>query len=205
MKPLKIIMALATLTCLAFVNPHHEPRKIKIVLDAGHGGNDFGAKHGEFTEKEITAKIIEKVLSGNKNPNVTIELTRLSDETVSLAERTQTINRIKPDLVLSLHVNYNANSAASGFEIYTPKAESANSAQSVTFAKKLAYKLEQHSSHKSRGIKEAPFMILNKSEVPAIVVELGFLSNAKDCEMLTDDSQQTRIANTLLEFITEME
>lgn len=205
MKPLKIMIALAATACLAFANPDGEPRKITVVLDAGHGGNDFGANDNQFSEKEITSQIVAKVLAANKNPNVTIELTRLSDETVSLQQRTEIINRVKPDLVLSLHVNYNKNSEASGFEIYTPKNESANSALSTVFANKLADKLSKKITSNNRGVKEAPFMILNKSEAPAVVVELGFLSNAKDRELLTSEAHQSEIAHTILEFITEME
>jgi N-acetylmuramoyl-L-alanine amidase len=174
MKTFKIFIALAAMASFAFINPSNEPHKIKVVLDAGHGGNDFGVTHGSFIEKEITSQIIGKIHALNKNEDIEIEFTRVSDDMVNLADRTEMINRIKPDLVLSLHVNYNKNTDASGFEIFTAK-DNAHKQQSIELAKKLSDKLAKNLSANSRGIKEAPFMILNKSEAPALVVELGFL------------------------------
>ena len=203
-KSLKIFIALAAMASLSFM-PHNEPRKIKIVLDAGHGGNDYGAKHEQFTEKEITAQIIGKIKAANKNENVDIQITRVSDESISLIDRAALINRIKPDLVLSLHVNYNENNKASGFEIFTSKTDNANNEKSVVFAKRLSNKLSANIGITNRGIKEAPFVLLNKSEAPAVVVELGFLSNPNDRVLLTGDSGQDQIAKTILEFISEME
>jgi N-acetylmuramoyl-L-alanine amidase len=203
-KSLKIFIAIAALASLSFT-AHNEPRKIQVILDAGHGGADYGAKHEQFTEKEITAQIVGKIRAANKNENVDIQITRISDETISLADRAELINRIKPDLVLSLHVNYNKNSNASGFEIYTSKTDNANNEKSTALAKQLADRLSTDLGTNNRGIKEAPFMILNKSESPAIIVELGFLSNPNDRVLLTGDSGQDLIAKTILAFIAEME
>lgn len=205
MKSLKIFLALGVIAAFAFTTPDHEPRKIKIILDAAHGGNDFGATHENFTEKEITEQITNKIKAQNKNENIELQLTRISDTDMSLADRTALINQVKPDLVLSLHVNYNKNGNASGFEIFTPKTENANNKKSVVYAEKLSNKLVKNHSMKSRGVKEAPFHILNKSDVPAIVVELGFLSNASDRAYLTDALQQERIANTILEFAADLQ
>jgi N-acetylmuramoyl-L-alanine amidase len=203
-KSLKIFVVLAAFASLGF-SPNNEPRKIKVVLDAGHGGNDYGVKHDQFTEKQITSQIIEKIRFANKNENIDIQITRISDENISLADRATIINSIKPDLVLSLHVNYNKNSDVSGFEIYTSKTDNANNEKSAVFAKRLSDKLSKKLAVNNRGIKEAPLTILNKSESPAIVIELGFLSNANDRSYLTNNTGQDQIAETILEFISEME
>lgn len=205
MKPFKIFFALGVLAAFAFTAPNHEPRKIKIVLDAAHGGKDWGATYDNITEKEITEQIARKIKAQNTNDNIVFELTRLDDNNLSLQDRTALINKIKPDLVLSLHVSANKNASASGFEIFTPKSENANNKAATVYAEKLANKLAKNHNFKSRGIKEAPFHILNKSEVPAIVVELGFISNASDRAYLTDALQQDRIANTILEFADDMQ
>jgi N-acetylmuramoyl-L-alanine amidase len=203
-KALKLFIAVAAITSFGFML-HNEPRKIKIVLDAAHGGNDHGAKHEQFSEKDVTAQIIGKIQAANNNENIEIQFTRVDDNSTTLQQRTDLINRVKPDLVLSLHVNYNKDSDTSGFEIYTSKADNANNAKSAVFANKLADKLSKKLATKNRGVKEAPLFILNKSEAPAIVIELGFLSNANDRALLTNGSSQDNIALTLLEFISEME
>lgn len=189
-----------SLLMLAFI-PKNDP--IRIVIDAGHGGQDHGASHQGLYEKDIVDAITSKIKSQNKNANIILHFTRDGDEFVSLGKRANEINEIKPDLVLSLHVSMNGNSAASGFEVFIPK-ESAYKAKASELAEKLATKFQNNINLKLRGIKEAPFFILKKSESPALLVELGFISNPHDRNLLTDDAQQTQIANTILEFLGDL-
>ncbi len=203
--PIKMAIALAAVASLAFVNPKAKSKPVNIVIDAGHGGKDFGATYENTTEKEIVAQISEKIKSFNDDQNIVIHFTRTSDENISLADRTALINKIKPDLVLSLHVNANADTANSGMDIFIPETSNATSEKSQKYAGLLSDKLVRNHSVKFLGIKQAPLSILKKSEVPAMVVELGFLSNANDRKYLTDPNQQGRIAETILEFIREME
>lgn len=203
MKLPKIFIALTAIACFAFA-PKNDVRTFSVVLDAGHGGNDFGATIDDVTEKQITGQIVAKIQELNQNQDVKIEVTRVSDAQTSLDERTALINRVKPDLVLSLHVNANPDPGASGVEIYTPKAEAATSEQSNIFAQKLSGKLEQKLNMKVRSIKPAAFHILNKSASPALIVDLGYLTNAADRAFLTDSNSQAEIAGTILEFITDM-
>lgn len=203
MKLHKIFLLLSATALMAF-HPGDD-KKITVVIDAGHGGNDHGAKHELLTEKEITAQICDKIKALNTNENIEIVFTRSGDNAMTLAERTELINQVKPDVVVSIHVNYNKNSTTSGFEIYTPKADSATREKSVAFATQLAEKLSGNINAKNRGIKEAPFFILNKSEVPAMVVELGFLSNPSDREYLIADAGQEKIAQSVLDFLRGLE
>lgn len=199
----KIFLLLSATALMAF-HPG-DNKKITVIIDAGHGGNDHGAKHELLTEKEITAQICDKIKALHTNENIEIVFTRTGDNAMTLAERADFINQIKPDIVVSIHVNYNKNSTTSGFEIYTPKAESATREKSVAFATQLAEKLSENINAKNRGIKEAPFFILNKSEVPAMVVELGFLSNPSDREYLTAGTGQEKIAQSVLDFLQELQ
>jgi len=204
MNKLKIFIALAALASFSFSNPETEPRKIRVVLDAGHGGNDYGAMHAGLTEKQLTAQIARKIQEANRHENIDIHVTRTDDKALTLGERAEMINSLKPDLVISLHVNHNQNAAISGFEIYTPKADNTHQAESSMFATRLADKLSK-TIGTNRGIKEAPFFILNKSKSPAILVELGFLSNLNDRILLTDEISQESIANAILEFLSEID
>ena len=139
----------------------------------------------------------------NKDENITIHLTRTGDQFLSLTDRSALINKIKPDLVLSLHVNQNLNVAKSGMEFYVAK-ESITKERSNEIAVELRNKFIRNRAIKLSEIKNAPFHILKKSEVPAILVELGYMSNLKDREYLTNDVEQNRIATTILEFISEL-
>jgi N-acetylmuramoyl-L-alanine amidase len=132
-----------------------------------------------------------------------IHLTRDSDEFVSLEDRISYINKIKPDLVLSLHVNGVQNTVSSGIEFFINK-ENANYEKSKVMAERLNEMMVQNHGLKSRGVKEARLLVIEKSEAPAITVELGFLTNVNDRKYLTDEKEQYRMAKTILNFISEL-
>lgn len=203
-KSIPLFLACATLVSFAFVKPI--PKKtpqINIVIDAGHGGTDFGATSSSGTEKLIVEQITNKIKFLNKNENVVIHLTRNEDKYLSLSDRAAIINTIKPDLVLSLHVNQSANVAKSGMEFYVAN-ESVVSEKSVLIANALRTKFMQNNTLPSSEVKKAPFFILKKSTAPAIVVELGYLSNLSDRAYLMDDKEQDKIAATIISFVSEL-
>jgi N-acetylmuramoyl-L-alanine amidase len=91
----------------------------RIVIDAGHGGHDPGAKGKSVTEAELVLDValrLEKLLQ--KVPGVDVILTRRTDEFVPLQERTAIANREGADLFLSIHANASANAQARGVETY---------------------------------------------------------------------------------------
>lgn len=203
-KAIPFFLTFATIVSFAFVTTNSvKSKQINVVIDAGHGGSDFGATSSSGIEKQIVAQITDKIKFLNKNGNVTIHLTRIGDQFLSLNDRSAMINKIKPDLVLSLHVNQNLNLSKSGMEFYVAK-ESIVKERSNEIAVELRNKLIRNNAIKSSEIKNAPFHILKKSEVPAVLVELGYMSNLDDREYLTNDAQQNKIAATILEFISEL-
>lgn len=203
-KSIPLFLACATLVSFAFVKPNNkEPKQINVVIDAGHGGTDFGATSSSGTEKLIVEQITNKIKFLNKNENVVVHLTRNEDKYISLADRATIINTIKPDLVLSLHVNQSSDVAKSGMDFYVAN-ESVSSEKSVLIANELRTKFIQNNTFKSSEVKKAPFFILKKSVVPAIVIELGYLSNLSDREYLTDDKEQDKIASTIVSYVSEL-
>lgn len=203
-KAIPFFLTFATIVSFAFVTTNTgKSKEINVVIDAGHGGSDFGATSSSGIEKQIVAQITDKIKFLNKNENVTIHLTRIGDQFLSLNDRSAMINKIKPDLVLSLHVNQNLNLSKSGMEFYVAK-ESIVKERSNEIAVELRNKFIRNNAIKSSEIKNAPFHILKKSEVPAVLVELGYMSNLDDREYLTNDAQQNKIAATILEFISEL-
>jgi N-acetylmuramoyl-L-alanine amidase len=199
----KLFLALTAMVSFAFITPTKtEPKQINVVIDAGHGGEDTGTTSDFATEKQIVEQITHKIYALNKNKNIVIHLTRSADRFVSLEERATAINAIKPDLVLSLHVNSSKNKLLSGMELYVAK-ESNTAEASLSIAGKLFDKF-LNADLKVSEIKRAPFFILKKSEVPAVIIELGYLSNENDKKHLTDDKEQNRMAETILAFISEL-
>ncbi len=203
-KAIPFFFACASLVSLAFVKPSTKNNKqIHVVIDAGHGGTDFGATSITSTEKQIVEQITKKIKFLNKNENVTIHFTRMDDQFVSLGERADFINTIKPNLVLSLHVNQSRNVAKSGMEFYVSN-ESVSSDPSNIIANELRTKFLQNNAVATSEIKKAPFYILKKSVAPAVLIELGYLSNSSDRANLTDEKHQDKIATTILSFISNL-
>ena len=175
----------------------------RAVVGLMHQYMDDGMKTAGYSEKEIVASIAQKIKSSNFNQNVNIHLTRTDDSFISLQDRAKLINDLKPDLVLSLHVNGNKNAEVSGVEFYvSPKNAKYEDAKKI--AEDLNNRFVTNHNLKSRGVKEANFLLLRDSEYPTITVELGFLSNENDRKYLTDENQQEKIAATILELISTL-
>ena len=105
--------------CLFSVAIHAQTKKFKVVLDAGHGGKDYGATYHGNIEKKISLNTVLKVgeiLS--KEPNIEVVYTRKTDVFVELNERASIANKSKGHLFVSMHCNANDNQAASGNETY---------------------------------------------------------------------------------------
>jgi N-acetylmuramoyl-L-alanine amidase len=93
--------------------------KFKVVLDAGHGGKDYGATYHGNVEKNIALKTVLKV--GDileKDPNITVVYTRNKDVFVELDDRANIANKSKANIFVSMHCNANANISAAGNETY---------------------------------------------------------------------------------------
>ena len=122
-----------------------------------------------------------------------IILTRSENSYPSLSERIRFINTQKPDLVISLHANFNKKKKnKSGTQIFT---------QSTTASKISAEKLSK--KFENCIIKEQSLKLLRESEVTALLVEVGYLSNDKEREYLSSKNGQQEIAQKILDFVYE--
>ncbi|NBL66036.1 N-acetylmuramoyl-L-alanine amidase [Flavobacterium sp. NST-5] len=198
-KTFKFLAIALSIGLMAFSTKNN--KTFTVVIDAGHGGKDYGAMVNSDSEKAITERVAKQIATLNQDENVVIHFTRNDDNFVSLEERTKQINNLKPDLVVSIHVSANASEAPSGMEFYVYE-ENNFSEKSKEFASKIEQKFVSN-NYKSRGVKKAPFYILKKSEAPSVLVELGFLSNTNDYKYLTNKAEQDKIASIILDFIKE--
>ena len=198
-----LFVALAAIASVAFITPKHEAKTINVVIDAGHGGKDFGMTQGDFTEKQLVRDLTQRIKILNQDQNIVLHFTRTGDTFVALEDRIAFINQVKPDLVLSLHVNGSKNIETSGVECYIPASGFSNSEKSRTIAANLQAEFEGQNL-KSNGIKEASFLILKKSEAPAVTLELGYLSNAGDRQYLTDQKRRDSLAKAILKVVSQL-
>lgn len=105
--------------CITTLSAFAQSGKFKVVLDAGHGGKDFGAVYNGHVEKNIALAVVLKVGKIlEKNPNIDVVYTRKSDVFVELDERANIANREDATIFISIHCNANPSSAGEGFETY---------------------------------------------------------------------------------------
>ena len=142
----------------------------------------------------------KKIKALNKDSNLEIILLRDSDREIELSERVSIINNLKPDLVVSLHVNANMNMSANGVEAYVPSNEKFHE-KSKESAVIVIDKMTEAGNLTKRRVSEAPFYILKNASCPVMTLQIGFLSNEKDRDYITSEKGQTEIALNILEAV----
>jgi len=199
----KIALAVLIVSTFAFtIQQNNDTDKIVAVIDVGHGGTDSGGNAGLYSEKEIVRQISEKIALLNTNENLEIHFTRAGDAMISLMDRVALINQLNPDVVFSLHVNQSKNKRNTGAEIFYSTLEPNEKSKSIAeLAKK---KIDESNLFSKSKIKNANFFILKNSKAPSILLQLGFLTNTKDIETLTNPDTQSEIAEAILATISEI-
>jgi N-acetylmuramoyl-L-alanine amidase len=168
------------------------PSGTTIVLDAGHGGSDPGAQRGDVQEKEITLDIIERLKRRLEARGFRVTLTRADDTFVSLEDRVRITNSIQPTLFLSVHINaMESANDIHGIETYYQTEQSRALADAVH--ENLVTKLDAP----DRAVRKARFYVINHTPVPAVLAEVGFISNRDERDKLISSDYQAKVANAL--------
>ena len=203
-------------------------RNFRIVIDPGHGGSDLGATRDSFVESkivfEISQKVKEELLKQNLND---IHLTRESDVLIPLKERIKIANDMQADLFISLHANTSTSAQLTGMEFYfnasslsaqKNKTKSLTNAQVIEQIKndfkhyektKQSLLLSKTVQARSQAtveksvIKRAPYFVIENTEMPSILIELGFISNRREAKKLANAEYQTEVAKIIAEAILE--
>lgn len=165
----------------------------KIVIDPGHGGSDVGAIRDSITEKAITLDVSKRVRDILTKKGYTVEMTREADETVSLQDRVAFSESKKPDIFVSIHVNSSEKPEITGVETHYYHQESLSLAQTVHAA------LASNINSKNRGLFKSKFYVINHTTSPAILVEIGFISNASERAELVSEKRKQATAKAIAE------
>ncbi|WP_082577898.1 N-acetylmuramoyl-L-alanine amidase [Flavobacterium sp. Root186] len=198
MQSLAVFGLLTIFLILAF-KPLPLSGKKTIVIDAGHGGEDIGAQIGAGQEKKIVENIANKIKVLNGKDEIEIILLRKDDSFIQLSERVSKINKINPSLVISLHVNSSENLNENGVNAYVSK-QNGFYEESKEKAENLVDKISNEKLAKGE-VKDANYFVLKNSKCPALLVEIGYLTNENDRNYLISENGQNEIANKIIEFI----
>ncbi|MBD2870213.1 N-acetylmuramoyl-L-alanine amidase family protein [Paenibacillus arenilitoris] len=178
--------------------------RAEVIIDAGHGGIDGGATAANVLEKDINLAIAKKLYLLLQSQGIAAVLNRTGDYALSddnrwhatrsrhrkdLSQRKQLTEEIDGKLLVSLHVNWSKNGSQYGPLVLHQKAgESAL----LAFCIQDTLNRQQNTAFLPREGK--PYYLLNRVELPAVIVEMGFISSPRDRAMLTDSRRQTEIA-----------
>ncbi len=181
-----------------------------VVLDPGHGGGAVGAQYYGTYEKDVNFKIlytIGKQYFDSDTTKIKAYYTRTGDNDLTLSERAAFVKQVGADLFVSLHMNASEVSSVSGTEVYYSKSNnSANSAglTSQTLASMFLTNLVSDLGTTKRSVKSANYTVIYKNTVPAVLIELGFLSNKSEHDKLTNEAFQTQAAETIYETLLQV-
>ncbi|OPJ56307.1 N-acetylmuramoyl-L-alanine amidase family protein [Alkalithermobacter paradoxus] len=184
------------------VNASSENAKYLIAIDAGHGGTDPGAIGVErkLREKDFNLDIAKRLDEMFRNNGYRTLMTRSEDVFVALSERAAMANQNNADVFVSIHANSFTNPSVSGIEtLYYPNnGDRANGRDNETLARMIQEELIKETNAIDRKIKERPnLLVLNSTNMPAALVELGFLSNPQEEALLDNNEYKNKLVRAL--------
>ena len=192
-----------------------------IVIDPGHGGRDPGNMEGKRQEKQYVLLLAKEVGELLGKAGFKVSYTRTSDSTLELPERPAIARRRGADLLLSLHFNSAdgpGGSAAKGAETFcmTPvRASSTNArgegsgagaypgnrfdAKNMVLAYQIQRAITAETGAEDRGVKRARFWVLRDADMPAVLIEAGFMTNPADARRIYDGPIRRKLAQAIVD------
>lgn len=189
------------------VQPEAVSPSARIVIDVGHGGVDSGTTYGTILEKDINLAVGMKLFSSLQAHHVPASINRTKDYALSddnpgknggrhrrdLAQRVEIANRLKPVFMLSLHVNWTTKPARSGPLVIYRK----NQLAGKRLALRVQQELNQLYGSDTKPVASKSYYVLTHSRVPSVIVEMGFLSNKTDRQLLLSPQFQQKLADAI--------
>lgn len=181
-----------------------------IYLDAGHGGKNFGGvfekiENGrvqKYFEKDINLNIVQKLAIALKEYGFTVKLTRKEDKDLSTNDRLSIIDPNEPGLFISIHIGTSTNKQIRGLNIYYNYEE--KEINIINLAQLIKTKINDKNLTPVKDIvKGNEISILEKSEIPSLLLQIGHGTNIYDLLMLIDEKYTNKLADTIAESIDE--
>jgi N-acetylmuramoyl-L-alanine amidase len=214
--------------CLTFiVTPDEQPslesqvaaasaRFPTVVLDAGHGGKDEGARAQGLVEKDLTLDVTRRTQKLLQQYGFKTVMTRSDDSFISLPERAAIGNRTENAIFVSIHFNHAYSGASTGVETFYAsekvapeeawtwvgffnKPEATNTDNGETLAGFIQASMVTRTDATNRGIKGRPLHVLRHTRCPAVLVECGFISNPMESRTIAIPEYRDRLAKSIAE------
>lgn len=170
-----------------------------IVLDAGHGGTDSGAKNGKIVEKELNLLLVKKLEKELISRGATVYLTREEDNDLSartserkrsdLYNRAKYINTIKPNMYISIHLNATTSSSWKGLQVFYNK----NNEENKVIAETITNNLKNNINNIREVKEENKYYMYKYIKYPGVLIEAGFISNPDENYLLRQEEYQNKL------------
>ena len=175
-----------------------QPREYyKVFIDAGHGGSDPGALGFGYRESDLNLQIAKKIESKLKSRGIDVKMSRSSDIYYSLSERAEMANDYGADAFVSIHQNSAESTSANGIETYYNR----NKEEDKPLSNDIQTQVINKTGSTNRGVKNAEFTVLVKSNMISALVECGFISNESEVKNLSDSDYQDKLATGIADGI----
>lgn len=164
-----------------------------VYIDPGHGGYDPGTQGNGIVEKDIVLNYGLRLKGKLEANGIKVIMSRTSDVYVSLEDRSKGANNVNPDIFISIHINSAGATSASGIETFYKKDIDKPLAESIQ------NKLISYTGAVDRGAKWEDFHVVRETNMPASLVECGFLTNVNEANNLKSWNYQEKLINAILD------
>lgn len=178
-----------------------------IILDSGHGGVDVGATGNQIIEKDLNLILTKKLEKELVSRGATVYLTREDDKDLStttvnrkrsdLYNRAKYINKISPNMYISIHLNSVTNASWRGLQVfYTTKNE-----ENKLIAETITNHLKESISNVREIKKDNTYYMYKHITSPGVLIEAGFISNPNDSYLLRNKEYQDKLISSISDSI----
>lgn len=165
---------------------------VTVVIDAGHGGYDRGGIPGQrVSEKDMTLDVARRLKSVLAASGYRVVMTRDSDVFVPLGTRCAIANSNRNAIFVSVHFNSATRSGASGIETYF------YSRDSLSLASAIHHYVAGGAPSDNRGVRRRGYYVLRRTNMPAVLVECGFLTNPTEAAYAQNASYRQKLAEAI--------
>ncbi|MFD1031868.1 N-acetylmuramoyl-L-alanine amidase [Metaplanococcus flavidus] len=183
-------------------NTGHILKNRIIVIDAGHGGKDPGASKNGAIEKNIVLDVSKRVETKLKAAGANVLMTRKTDVFPSLQDRVDFARQSYAEVFVSVHVNAFSNPNAKGSEVFY-NSQNDNALESRYLALDIQNKIVQYADMYYRRVADGNFHVIRNQDIPAVLVELGFLTHSPDFAKLTSSAYLDKYAQAIYDGLIE--
>lgn len=217
---------IAAMDVVKIIEPILRPQKIKnatavrtVILDAGHGGHDSGARGPLGAEKDAALDVVLRAKKLLQENGYQVRCTRLNDTFIPLENRAEFANKHTNAIFVAVHFNKSNTGGGTGLETYclaprgvpsmdeenlrysdfVPYPGHARDPENVALATCVHASLVRTLGLTDRGIKRARFVVIKNLKIPGILVEGGFMSGAPDYQLIATPAYRQKVAQAILD------